>query len=276
MKIDFNPLIVDIQKIYIDQRRNGKGREETIDWIKAEYCTELQDDDDRLAVLIGLSLALCNKNELIDSIAIDTMTEIARAKCENEDISINEKIMSDLAKLEICLKDKSVYGGEAKYRKSRKYIPDWQVGDVFSHVMTSSCAEELGIKGWHILIYKVGEYEDTQGDLNQLVFVALCPPEKIPSDDEGFQQLTFLPMMFWGKTAEYLAQITIKSKKTEEKYELSKIGHVSKINIPSNSCERNPSVSMPLFEKLSKDDLYPSYEGLICRIYKSGVSKKIK
>jgi hypothetical protein len=266
---------VDIQEEYINYRKNGKNRAETIELLRHEYSGELQDDDDRLAVLIGLSLALCNKNELIDSIAIDTMTEITRAKCENEDISTNEKIMSDLAKLEICLKDKSVYGGEAKYRKSRKYIPDWQVGDVFSHVMTSPGAEELGIKGWHILIYKVGEYEDTQGDLNQLVFVALCPPEKIPSDDEGFQKLTFLPMMFWGKTAEYLAQITIKSKKTEEKYELSKIGHVSKINIPPDSCERNPSVSMPLFEKLSKDDLYPSYEGLICRLYKARKSRSI-
>ena len=127
--------------------------------------------------------------------------------------------------------------------------------------------------GWHILIYKVDEYKDKYGDIHQLVFVALCPPEKLPMDDEGFQKLSFLPMMFWGKTAEYLAQIKIKSKKTEEKYELSKIGHVSKINIPIDSCERNPLVSMPLFEKLTKDALYPSYEDLICRLYKDSKNR---
>ena len=278
MKIDFNPLIVDIQEEYIDYRKSGKGREETLELIRNEYNGELQDDDDRLAVYIGLSLGLCNKNELTEDIAVETINEIARAKCENEEIATNKKILADLAKVETCLKDTSVYGDEAKYRKVRKYVPDWQVGDVFSHVMTFPCAEELGIKGWHILIYKVGEHKDKKGDTRQLVFVALCPPEKLPMDDEGFQKLPFLRMMIRGNgdKAEYMAQIKIKSKRAEEGYELSKIGHVSKINIPDDYYEENPLVSMPLFGKLTKDAVYPSYEDLICRIYKSGVSKKIK
>ena len=173
MKLDFNPLIVDIREEYINYRKSGKGRAETLELIRNKYSGELQDDDDRLAVLIGLSLGLCNKNELIEDIAVETINEIARAKCENEEIATNKKILADLAKVETCLKDTSVYGDEAKYRKVRKYVPDWQVGDVFSHVMTFPCAEELGIKGWHILIYKVGEHKDKKGDTRQLVFVAL-------------------------------------------------------------------------------------------------------
>lgn len=54
MKIDFNPLIVDIQEEYIDYRKSGKGREETLELIRNEYNGELQDDDDRLAVYIGI------------------------------------------------------------------------------------------------------------------------------------------------------------------------------------------------------------------------------
>ena len=49
MKIDFNPLIVDIQEEYIDYRKSGKGRKETLELIRNEYNGELQDDDDRLA-----------------------------------------------------------------------------------------------------------------------------------------------------------------------------------------------------------------------------------
>ena len=196
----------------------------------------------------------------------------------NEEIATNKKILADLAKVETCLKDTSVYGDEAKYRKIRKYVPDWQVGDVFSHVITYPYAEELGIKGWHILIYKVSEYKDKYGDIHQLVFVALCPPEKLPMDDEGFQKLPFLRMMIRGDgdKAEYMAQIKIKSKKAEEGYELSKIGHVSKINIPDDYYEENPLVAMPLFGEDKWEPEYPGYEGLICRLYKSDVSKKIK
>ena len=278
MKFDFNPLIVDIREEYINYRKSGKGRAEVLELIRNEYSGELQDDDDRLAVLIGLSLGLCNKNELIEDVAVETINEIARAKCENEEIATNKKILADLAKVETCLKDTSVYGDEAKYRKVRKYVPDWQVGDVFSHIITYPSAEKFGIMGWHILIYKVGEHKDKRGDTRQLVFVALCPPEKLPMDYEGFQKLPFLRMMIRGNgdKAEYMAQIKIKSKRAEEGYELSKIGHVSKINIPDDYYEENPLVSMPLFGKLTKDAVYPSYEDLICRIYKSGVSKKIK
>ena len=82
MKFDFNPLIVDIREEYINYRKSGKGRAETLELIRNEYGGELQDDDDRLAVLIGLSLGLCNKKEFIEDIAVETINEIARAKCE--------------------------------------------------------------------------------------------------------------------------------------------------------------------------------------------------
>ena len=91
MKIDFNPLIVDIQEEYIDYRKSGKGREETLELIHNEYNGELQDDDDRLAVYIGLLLGLCNKNELTEDIAVETLNEITRVKCENDDVSTNKK-----------------------------------------------------------------------------------------------------------------------------------------------------------------------------------------
>ena len=64
----FYLIIKDIEKQYIKYRKLGRTRAEAIELIRQEYARELQDADDRLAVLIRLSLALCKKKELIESI----------------------------------------------------------------------------------------------------------------------------------------------------------------------------------------------------------------
>ena len=58
-----SPIIDDVQTQYVKHRRTGKSRTTAIELIHEEYIHELQDVDDSLAVLIGLSLALCKKKE---------------------------------------------------------------------------------------------------------------------------------------------------------------------------------------------------------------------
>lgn len=148
-----------------------------------------------------------------------------------------------------------------------KYVPDWKIGDVFSHRLTYPAAEALGISGWVIILYKVGEYTGENGESHQLAYVSLCPPDKVPSCPEELQNLGFLPMMH-NDRMEYLAQLTVTSKKSEEAYGLTKFGFYPNVDIPGNPGDENPLTAMPLFGCLRKSDKYPGYEDQICRLYR--------
>lgn len=61
---EFAPIISDVQKEYFRYRKLGENRQSAITKVKALYANEMCDDDDSLAVLIGLALALSKKKEL--------------------------------------------------------------------------------------------------------------------------------------------------------------------------------------------------------------------
>lgn len=264
MKNGLNLIIGDVQKQYVRHRKKGRTREEAIERIRAEYEQELCDEDDKLAVLIGLSLALCKKKELFASIAEETLDELQRIYCSNINETLSKK---EYAKIKQHLEDKAMYGEEAFYKKASIYVPDWKVGDTFSHVLTYPTAKTLGIEGWIILFVKVGEYTDEFDVHHQLVCISLCPPDKVPVSSKELEKLGFLPVM---NTVgmEYLAQITIKSKKAERDYELSKIGCFPDVMIPSSCLDENPLTAMPLFGKMKRDETWLGYEDQICRFYR--------
>ena len=256
-------LIEEIQQQYVSCRRRGCTRDEAITLIREEYECELNDDDDRIAVLIGLALALCKRKELLQTIADETLAEIQTLKQQYVDDSY-------LTKIEKKLADVDLYGDEATYKRGSIYKPDWVIGDTFSHVLTHPLAEEIGIMGWHILFYKVGEHIDRQDACRQLMCVSLCPPDKIPTCYEELKNLGFLPMMQLGERFEYLAQIKIKSKRTENTYEFTKIGCFPNDNdaFIERCKEENPLTTMPFFGRLKANDLRPFYEEHVCRLYK--------
>ena len=241
--------------------------EEAIEEIREEYTQELCDEDDKTAVLIGLSLALCKKKELFFSIAKETLGDIQRKYCESAN-------GTDYSTIQKYLEDKEMYGEEALYKKTSVYVPDWKIGDVFSHVLTYPTSKMLGIEGWLILLVKVGEYTDEFGVHKQLVCISLCPPEKNLSSSKDFIELGFLPVMNTIK-AEYLAQITIKSKKAEKNYQLSKVGYFPDVLIPSSCLKENPLTAMPLIGKIEKGQDWLIYEEQICRFYKWYGTKKL-
>ena len=156
----FNPLVKELETEYIKHRKMGSSRSEAIELLRNKYAEELEDMDERVIVLIGLSLALCKKNELFELIAEETIKEI---RCAKNLGFLEEDICSEL---EQYLKDKTLYGEEAVYKRTTRYVPTWAIGDVFSHILTFPDAEELGINGWVILLYKSGEYEDEFGSAN--------------------------------------------------------------------------------------------------------------
>ena len=260
-----NPIIDDVHNRYVKYRRTGKNRATAIESIREDYAEELQDGDDRLAVLIGLSLSLCKKNELYEALATETLNEIRLAYQYS---AFNDGTIAYLKEIESKLTNGDLFGNEAFYKQTARYVPDWKKGDLFSRILTYPAAETLGIMGWNILLYKVDEYIDATGVLHQLMYVSLCPPNRIPSCENDVKDLVFLRMMQLGEKSEYLAQITIKSKKEEESYGLTLVGCYPDIHRPNNYWGENPCTAMPLLGRTKQSNQWPGFEDQICRLYR--------
>ena len=246
-------------------RSIGKSRNEAISLVKEEFSEELEDDDDRVSVLIGLSHALCQKQELTSFIAQETICEINRVLETSNIDSITQKVYYDMLRM---LHDKSMQGEEAFYRRRLPYKPQWEIGDLFTHSISIPNAVSIGIIGWSILFYKVGEHLDTTGNYRHLMYVSLCPPGTEPASSLQLSELGFLRMMPHGDKWDYMVQVTPKSKQDELNYHLTKIGNYKNVILPSDRTEENPVVAMPMYGCLKKGDTIPFFEEQICRLYK--------
>lgn len=260
-----HPLVVDIQKRYMDYRMTGKNRKDAIAAIRADYFQELQDIDDCVWVLIGLSLSLSKKKELTAKIANETKSAITMFR---QHLKLDNAVCNYLLEIEQLLANKSIYGKEAVYRCRTQYVPDWKIGDVLAHTLTYPKADDIGILGWTILFYKVGEYIDDFNKHHELMFISLCPPGKEPTCSAELQALGFLRMMPHDKKWDYLVQLSPKSKKDELNYEFTSIGNFPEVLPPCDQADENPLVSMPMFGRLRMNDMRPAYEDQICRLYK--------
>lgn len=258
-------LVIDIEREYVKYRESGKTRAQAIELLRDEYDQELQDDEERIAVLIGLSLSLCKKKELYESIATETIHEIQLSVEEGKMYGISETYISDIVRR---LNDPEVYGAEAVYKEKVLYVPNWKIGDTFSHVLTCPHSEKLGIRGWLVLLHKVGEYVDRFEITHQLMNVSICPPEQLPSCSQELQDLGFLPVMCIGGRKEFLAQMTIKSRRGENAFKLTKVGHFPNIELPDDPAIENPLTAMPLFGFIRKGENWPLYEDQVCGFYR--------
>ena len=61
---NFVLIVNEVQKQYMNLRTLGKNRETAIATIKHNYIEAMQDEDDSMAVMIGVVLSLCKKKEL--------------------------------------------------------------------------------------------------------------------------------------------------------------------------------------------------------------------
>ena len=260
----FSLIVNDIQTLYAKYRMQGMNRANAVNKIMGDYSEALNDKEDCAGVLIGIAVSLCKKKELTEEIYAKAMQSIEQLP---QSFDQSDTIGDFLKEVSQQISEPSMKGPEAAYRKRTIYVPTWQNGDVFAHVMTHPNAKPLGIDNWTILLYKVGEYTD-QSECNQLMYVSLCPPEKLPLTKQRFQNLGFLRMMEHEEKWDYLVQIPLSSSRQEKMYQLTKIANFQDIPLPTDRAEEDPRVAMPLFSRTTKQCPQPAYEDQICRIYR--------
>lgn len=262
---EIKPAIDEIFNEYKALRLSGQSRDSAVDELKRMYSDALADDEDRGVILCTIALALCKKKELTESISCEAIRELKSYLANPELDSARAKCFQRLTQ---TLQDPSMYGNEAVYRPRKRYTPDWQVGDLFSHTITCPLSEKRGIYGWSALFYKVAEFHDPYGECRHLFYISLCPPGCEPINGEQLNAIGFLPMMPHDNGWDYLGQITVKSKKAEQGYNFTKIANFTDIVPPPDRTTENPLVSMPIFGRLRKDECYPGYEDQICSLYR--------
>ena len=268
---DIFPIIYDTVERYKVLRGLGNSRETVLDIINKENEQELQDEDDRFSVILGTAIALCRKNELTPEVMREAqaLLEIKLQQQDEEQDSVRKILMALRGQI-----SPEKLGAETHYPIRRIYKPDWVIGDTFIHRLTHPSAEEAHIQGWYVVFRKVGEYRDNKMNDIQIVYVTVCPPDKIPKTAKELNQLGVLRMMHHDAGWDYYGHIGFSSRKNEESWALTRIGNFPEIQVPVDATSEDPRFSMPLFGRLTKNDAQPDYEEFVCRtIRHNGIGK---
>lgn len=119
-------------------------------------------------------------------------------------------------------------------KQKKKYVPDWKIGDTFIHAFESPIAEKCGVAGQYIVMRKVGEYQNEDDEVIQLVVMSVCPADAIPKTSAELIELGVIPMYPVQKRRDYRAQLRIVSKRGENALKLTKIGCFPDVGMPAD------------------------------------------
>ncbi len=262
---DFEPLIFDVVTEYQTLRRSGSDRGAALKQLEINYSNELSDTDTKGPVRIGMAFALCQKKELVTSVkeaALESIQDMIRAGDWGEE---GNRL---LLRAQKTISQDKMLGQEAVYGKRRIYDPNWQIGDTFIHPLTIPRTKDLGIEGWYLIMRKAGDYTDREGKIHQLVYLTLCPPEKIPPNDEELQKLGYLKMT---PLNDYLCQLEMKNKKEELFCGFKKIGNYGKVKEPVKQNTNRPLIAsyvLPTSPSVNYPTS-PSFEEIVLSKYRS-------
>jgi len=250
---DVFPLMGDIIYKYESFRNNGKSNTESLVSIYREYREDMEDDDDGAVIIIAMAIALCGRKEAVDKIIEEAGRSIEYIVSSMEP---PERVYIAFDSLKALFSSDDIYVNSGKktppVKIRKKYKPDWEIGDTFIHEVTPSPKNEPFV-GQYIIFRKIGEYVDKLGYNVQLVYVSLCSADKIPDSDEALHSLGFVRMM--QQSADkwyYIAQIVLSGKKSEESWELKKIGNFPNAGHPTDAAEEDPVTSMPMIGRINR------------------------
>lgn len=257
-----NPIIDEICDEYSAMRSSGKSRRAAISCLKSSYSCELNDPDDAPYVKLAFALALCINHELTSEAEKDGVGAL------NDLSFIKAEYQQFFSYAESLILSNGTNSNPPKTKPSKRFSPNWNIGDTFLHTMTGSTAENLDLKDWGIVVRKIGDYIDNKSREVQLVTLSLCPPDKIASISDCIDTLGYLKMMhISSEKSDYLAQICITKANNEAKFELQKIGCFPVKHLPSDQAETDIRVAMPLF-CIKDPEGCIHYESIVCSAYR--------
>ena len=221
---EYFPIIEDVRASYRSYREQGGNRQEGVEKTLAEYAAELSDtDDDGPQVWIGLAEVLGRRKEL---------TEEIRAKAEQAFADLERAFPEVSAQLRartkvVCADEK--LGPEAAYKKRNAYVPDWKIGDTFVYQIRWEGHKDSPLFGWYIVLRKSREIVWGWDNVEQVFYVSVCPPDRIPKTTEDLEMLGYVvknKVRIQGHLRGYRYELSIPriSKRKEKLMGLQKIG----------------------------------------------------
>lgn len=255
MRIMDFPLAVEVMNSYIQLRKSGHSRADTIQELMQQYVNEITSgaEDDGLLFWVGLADAQFSQKELTEEIAQHGICALDAIQHTDWNVAAEE--------IERRRKNYSFEPmPERKSRTKKKYQCCWELGDTFAHLITGAEAEKCGIAGSFALLHMVDKIKFGDGRILPVVTITLWSKDKLPSNSQEFQMAPMLKLASgrFGTSKsryEYRAEIIIKSEKQLSLTGLHYIGKYPSIAMPDDETVFSDpgDVMMLLLDKLDEE-----------------------
>ena len=229
-----NPFLAELKDEYINFRKKGISRQETVVALMDEYREELTvgHDDDGKLFWIGLADAQFSVKELSSEVA-EKGTDALRSLVQMGIVSA--KSADRRLKNYACapMPEREKIKGRPKYRCS------WAKGDVFAYRLSGQKVQAVGLDGKYVIIRLVDTIDDGDGLLLPVVTLSLWDDVSEPVNADAFKTAKML-ILTYGRFGlpknlfEYRAVIIFSSKAQENKLALKYLGNICDVEMPQN------------------------------------------
>ncbi len=194
MRLTELPLIEEINKTYLDLRRDGRSRADATNILIEEYTNEIAigEEDDCVQFWIGLSDGQYQLKELTVEVAEKGMAALVQLGKMVPNITVGdiERRRNRYA---------SAPMPERKIRIGTKFRCPWNIGDTFAYQISGTEAEKLGIAGKYMLFRKIDEREFGKGHIMPVVTVSMADNDPLSLTVTEFQSLPLLKIRNGGR-----------------------------------------------------------------------------
>lgn len=257
------PIILSVYDHYLEIRKVGKTRHEAEEDIRTAFFQELNDVDDYPCIVMGLALAMEQNKELTSEI-IQEMCYVLDKVMIDRDIQRSHKSMLQTMASRFHT---ATPMQERKYTLCKAIPPDWQKGDAFIIEMSEDYSKRIGIPNGYFLFYKTGDYINRQGTTIQIMRVAICKEKKEQYTYDELKAMGWIRMQRSNICSfRYLCQIRF-TKKNALLWNSRRIGCYPLLPMPSDACDENVKVTMPLYLFCDKKRNIPDYENSLYFCY---------
>lgn len=191
--LSYFPFIDELRDEYLQWRKSGKTREETVNGMCKRYWNEVNDPDDGPLFWIAIGKAQCHYKEVTEDVAIKAKEGLDHLMAT--DINLSQRDADILCK--------KLFSDEFRQPpKVRKNIPpkkycSWNVGDVYAMPMRGPEAKAAYLDDTYLLI-RVSHYKTIQGKEYPSVFQMIWLDEEMPITVEKLNKSGYLVLHNYG------------------------------------------------------------------------------